>query len=55
MMKYQVSVTLLKEYEAFDTDAAFGMMLDDIRNRDGMEIVSHEIIPIPEDENDGCL
>ena len=44
MGKYNVWITLVKEYEAEDSDEAFELAMNDIEHRDGMEISSHEVI-----------
>ena len=46
MKKYNVWVTLVKEYEAPDPGEAFDLMMADIEHRDGMDISSHEIIEV---------
>ena len=44
MKKYWVYITLCEEYEAEDEDDAFDQAMEDIQNRDGMEIMKHEVI-----------
>lgn len=43
-MKYNVWITLVGAYEAESEDDAFDMALEDIAERDGMDIVKHEIL-----------
>ena len=44
MTKFYVYVTLVEKYEAPDAGEAFELMMNDIEQRDGMEISSHEVI-----------
>ena len=44
MKKYQVTVTLIKEYSAVDSDDAYEQMMVDIEDRAGMAIQSQSIL-----------
>lgn len=44
MNKYQVWITLVGEYNAPDSTEAFELAMNDIENRDGMEIANHEVL-----------
>ena len=46
MAKFRVWITLVEEYETYDAGEAFEMSMNDLENRDGMAISSHEIIPV---------
>jgi hypothetical protein len=42
--EFAVWITLVRSYDAVDDGEAFEMAMNDIENRDGMEISSHEVI-----------
>jgi len=50
MTQYRIEVTLIDFIEAEDADMAFDMMLALIAKRGGMEIATHQIWELPDEE-----